>query len=248
MKESIQKSSHEVSIVIYDAPLPPRYIRFSKNFIRTLFVATPLIIGIILFAFFAYGLGNRLKTTGVPNLPSIKSLDETKIQSLEQELESLKKSTALLQDKLSTDSSGATPSDGPYLMSIRRPYGMQNLVAENRISLGQLEYIQEKDKTLFNFQIISSNPETKVTGHIIVFMVSKGGLVAYPPNTNSELELGIKYSLGETFAVSRLRPTKAEFAVTPIGESVKFVVYIFSREGDLLIIKESESYKIGNKS
>lgn len=57
----------------------------------------------------------------------------------------------------------------------------------------------------------------------------------------------MKYSSGEPFSVSRLRPTNAEFLTRPQGGEVKFVVYIFSREGDLLLIKETEAFKVGTK-
>lgn len=249
MKDSIQQSGSEVSIVIYDAPLPPRYLRFSKRFIRTLFVLIPVFIGLLILALLAYGVGARVKNTPTPSLPEVMTEDDAKIQALEDELESLKNSTALLQEKLASQASGTTGGqDEPYLMSVRKPYGMQNFLAENRVSLDQLEYVQDKNKTNFKFQIISSNPETRVTGHVIVFMVSASGQVAYPPAANVGMEQGIKFSVGEPFAVSRLRPTNAEFAGVPAGETVKFIIYIFTREGDLLLIKESETYKIGNKS
>jgi hypothetical protein len=250
MKEPIQQSGSEVSIVIYDAPLPPRYLRVSKRFVRTLFIVVPVFIGLIMMALVAFGIGSRIKDAPAPSLPKVISDDEAKIRSLEAEIESLKNSTAALQDKLTGQ--GSAPAQGgqeePYLMSIRKPYGMQNLMAENRVTLDQFEYIQDKNKTSFKFQIISSSPDTKVTGHVIVFMVSSNGLVAYPPTANVAMEQGVKFSVGEPFAVSRLRPTNAEFAGTPAGESVKFVIYIFTREGDLLLIKESEAYKIGNRS
>ena len=82
---------------------------------------------------------------------------------------------------------------------------------------------------------------------IIVFMISKSGAMAYPEEANSALNAGIKFSMGEPFAVSRLRPTNAEFSLRPVGDEIKFLIYIFSREGDLLLVKESETYKNGTK-
>jgi hypothetical protein len=83
---------------------------------------------------------------------------------------------------------------------------------------------------------------------VLVFMISDAGVVAYPPEGNAAAAEGLKFSLGEPFAVSRLRPTNALFSATPAGEAVRFLIYIFSREGDLLLIKESETYKLGAKS
>ena len=124
---------------------------------------------------------------------------------------------------------------------------MQVLLSENKVVLDQFEFIEAKNKINLKFQIISSNPETKVMGHILVFMISGNGLLGYPQEVNTNLADGIKYSSGEPFAVSRLRPTNAEFLHHPIGNEVKFVIYIFSREGDLLLVKQTESFKVGSK-
>ncbi len=71
MKEAIQQPGGEVSIVIYDAPLPPRYLRFSKKFIRTLFVTAPLAFVFLLGGLFLWGLGSRVQTAPVPRMPEV---------------------------------------------------------------------------------------------------------------------------------------------------------------------------------
>lgn len=250
MKEPIQQSGGEVSIVIYDAPLPPRYLRFSKKFIRTLFVVVPITIGLIFLGLLLLGLGSRIKETPTPSLPAVISDEETKVLELETEIKSLLQSNQQLQDKLSGAGTVTTsPSqEEPFLMGIKKPYGMQNLMSENRVTLDQFDLVLDSNKTTLKFQIISTNPETRVAGHVLVFMISENGLSAYPAPANMAIAGGVKYSMGEPFAVSRLRPTNAEFNQKAIGESIKFVVYIFSREGDLLLIKETESYKVGSKS
>lgn len=251
MKEPIQQSGSEVSIVIYDAPLPPRYLRFSKKFIRTLFVVVPVVLGLLILGLLAYGIGSRVKDAPAPTMPTVISDEEAKVQALEAEIESLKTSNVALQEKLSGQAGPSAVANGqeePFLLVIKKPYGMQNLLNENRVSLDQFDFVPEKNKTSFKFQIISTNSENRVTGHVLVFMISGNGIVAYPAEANVGMDQGVKYSLGEPFAVSRLRPTNAEFATAPSGETVKFIIYIFTREGDLLLIKETESYKIGNKS
>lgn len=250
MKEPIQQSGHEVSIVIYDAPLPPRYLKFSKKFIRTLFFVVPVTIGLIFFALIIFGLGNKLKDAPTPSIPTVMTGgDDAKILELESELEAMKDSNKALQDKLAGLGSTAAPAnqEEPFLMGIKKPYGMQNLISQNKVTLDQFDLVQESTKSALKFQIISTNPETKVTGHVLVFMISESGMMIYPSSANSSLGGGVKYSMGEPFSVSRLRPTNAEFAHKLTGENVKFVVYIFSREGDLLLIKETESYKLGAK-
>ena len=248
MKEPLQQSGSEVSIVIYDAPLPPRYIKFSKKFIKTLFIVVPILFGLIVLACIAVALNSKLKYTAAPTIPNILTNEESKVRSLETEIKSLKDSNQQLQDKLSDQSISGAQQDETFLMGIKKPYGMQNLLSQNKVSLDQFELVQDKNKTNLIFQIISTNPENRVAGHILVFMISDSGLMAYPEEANGAIGGGIKFSMGETFAVSRLRPTTASFPHTLTGKSVRFVIYIFSREGDLLLIKETEPYKVGAKS
>jgi hypothetical protein len=247
MKEPIQQGGQEVSIVIYDSPLPPRYIRFSKKFIRTLFVVTPVVIGIVFVSLLVVLLTPQIKEVPSPGIPTILSQDDSRFSELENEVKSLKESNRLIQEKLTTKTNGNSIQEEPFLMGIKKPYGMQNLISENRVTLDQFEYVLSQNKSNLKFQIISTNPENRVSGHVIVFMISKSGAMAYPEEANRALNAGIKFSMGEPFAVSRLRPTNAEFSLRPVGDEIKFLIYIFSREGDLLLVKESETYKNGTK-
>ena len=248
MKDPIQQSGQEVSIVIYDSPLPPRYFKFSKKFIKTLFVVAPVSLGVLLLGLLLTGLGSRLKETPRPTLPSVLNDEQSKVQGLESEIKSLQASNQELQKKLSTQGTTGNVQDEPFLMGIKKPYGIQNFISEKKVTLDQFELVKNQNNTILKFQIISSNPETKVAGHVLVFMISESGLMAYPLEANNSIAGGVKFSMGEPFSVSRLRPTNAEFLHRVSGDSVKFVIYIFSREGDLLLIQETESYKVGDKS
>jgi hypothetical protein len=247
VKEYIQNSADEVAIVIYDAPLPPKYFRLTKRFIKTLFIAAPLFILLLLGGLFFWGLGSRLKEAPAPTLPTMMSESESKIYALETEIKSLQESNKELIEKVAGAPSVASPED-PYLMLIKKPYGMQNLLSQNKVSLDQFELIQKNNKINLKFQIISSSPEKRVTGHVLVFMISEAGLLGYPKEINALIGQGLKYSNGETFSVSRLRPTDAEFPQLNAGKSVKFIVYIFNREGDLLLIQETQPFKVENQS
>lgn len=245
MNDSIQNSGEELSIVIYDAPLPPKYFRITKRLVKTLFVVVPILFGLLIAIFFFWGLGIRIKETPTPNMPSVMS-DDSKIEALQGEIKSLEQSNQELATKLSAIPTTTTAED-PFLLVIKKPYGMQNFLSQNRVNLDQFEMITSSDRMNLKFQIISSTPEQKVTGHVLVFMISDSGVIAYPKDANLYLTQGVKYSLGEPFSVSRLRPTNAEFFIRPIGENVKFAIYIFNREGDLLHIKETETFKVGAK-
>jgi hypothetical protein len=243
MKEFIQKHGDEVAIVIYDAPLPPKYFRLTKRLIRTLFVVVPFLLVTLLFTVLLWGLGSRIKEVPKPNLSNVMSTADSKIFALESEIKSLQESNQKFQTRLS-QIPPTTGTEDPYLILVKKPYGMQNLLTEKRVTLGQLEFVPEKDKISLSFQIIRSVPETKVTGHVLVLMVSDAGAMVWPRDTRTPLTQGIKYSSGEPFSVSRLRPTNADFLQRPSTESVKFVIYIFTREGDLLLIHETEAYKL----
>ncbi len=247
MKEAIQQAGGEVSVVIYDAPLPPRYFRFSKKFIRTLFVTVPLVFLFLLGGLFLWGLGTRIQTAPVPTMPDVLTEKDSEMIALRNEVEALRKSNDDLALKLSTTPAAPAGAEEPFLLAMKRPYGMQNLVNEKRVTLDQFAFEQDANKVSLKFSIVSSSPETKVMGHVLVFMISESGMMAYPQEANATFSEGIKYSAGEPFSVSRLRPTNAEFLHRLVGESVKFVVYIFSREGDLLLVKETETFKVGAK-
>lgn len=250
MREPIQQSGNEVAIVIYDAPLPPRYFRFSKKLIHSLFVVVPLLLGLGFIALFLWGVGARTVHVPLPKMPQVLNQQNSQVAQLEAELKALKESNAQLTTKLSsvpTPAAGSTAED-PFLLAIRKPYGMQNLVADKKITVDQFSLAQDPNKVSLKFQVISSHIEQKVTGHILVFMISDSVMMAYPPEANANLAQGIKYSSGEPFSVSRLRPTNAEFLHRLSGKSVKFIIYIFSREGDLLLNHETQSFPVEPKS
>lgn len=246
MKEFIQKNGDEVAIVIYDAPLPPKYFRLTKRFIRTLFVVVPILFVSLLFILFVWGLGTRLENAPTPSLPVVINQTDSKVNALEVEIKTLQESNKEMAARLASAPATAGSED-PYLLLIKKPYGMQNLLSQNKVTLDQFDFSVTPEKASLKFQIISSSPEQRVTGHVLVFMISKAGIMAYPKVANDQFTEGVKYSSGEPFAVSRLRPTNAEFDNYLAGEDVKFMIYIFSREGDLLLIKETSPFKVGKK-
>lgn len=246
MNEAIQGQGDEVSIVIYDAPLPPKYFRLTKRFIKTLFVVVPILLLLIFTGLFFWGMANRIKEAPKPELPSVMDESKNKIFNLQNEVAALTRSNNELVAKLSS-APATTTSDDPNLLLIKKPYGMQNLIAKKLVTLDQIQLVQEPTKTTLKFQIISSTPEQRVTGHVIVFMLSDAGILAYPEGSNTNLFQGIRFSSGEPFSVSRLRPTNADFSQKLTGKSAKFMIYIFNREGDLLLTQETDSFKVEAK-
>src|SRR5688500_3039264 len=116
MKESIQQAGREVSIVIYDAPLPPKYFRFSKKFIRTLFVTVPLLLGLLLLGLFLWGVFTRLEEAPRPSFPNVLSEQDSKVLVLEAEVKALQESNTHLTEKLASQPSAPTAED-PFLLA-----------------------------------------------------------------------------------------------------------------------------------
>jgi hypothetical protein len=248
MQEPIQQSGSEVAIVIYDAPLPPRYFRFSKRFLKSLLVVAPLLLGTLFLALFLWGTGVRSLTTPLPKVPQVLTEQNSQLLAMESEIKSLKASNAELVGKLSSPQTTEAGTEETFLLGVKKPYGMQNFTADKKISVDQFTVNQDANKVTLKFQVISTHTEQKVTGHILVFLLSDSVMMAYPGEANAALAEGIKYSQGEPFSVSRLRPTNAEFMLRLNGKTARFLIYIFSREGDLLLEHKTEPFNVEAKS
>lgn len=243
MNENIQSSEKEVSIVIYDSPLPPRYLKISRKLIKLLLVTLPIFLGIVFFITLAYLALPYILKSPAPNLPKIMSAEEAKIQELEKLNLELAESNKVLQTKL-VQPDASTGQESTYLLGIKRPFGMRDLTDAKRIELENIQFKTLNNKTQLNFQIVSNDPSTRISGNIIVYLIHANGIFAYPSQVTKSFTQGIKFNEGEPFSMSRLRPTVAEFNANLLNESVRFVVYIFNREGDLLYTKESDLIKV----
>jgi len=245
MIDSLEKSNEEVSVVIYDTPLPPKYFKLKKSFLKKLFFIFPILVILSFGLLFFWGLGSTSKKINLRNpVPKFENSDANQINQLKTEIAELTKSQSILTEKLSAPS-GTVNSEEPFLMNIKKPYGMQNLIQDKLVSIDQFSVSQDAEKVYFKFQIISTNPETKIMGHVLVFMISGPFLNIYPFQELNQFKTGVKFSTGEPFSVSRLRPTTAFYPKKNVTNEATFIVYIFNREGDLLLIKESESFQIG---
>lgn len=246
MNNSIQSKSEEVSIVIYDSPLPPKYFTFKKSFLKTLLFLTPIVLLIIFSALFIWAFGYQFKYAPKPKFPELINKDQAKILELQGLVKELSASNKNLTNKLSSTPDALAPSELTSLLAIKKPYGMQNLISKNTVSLDNLGIRFLNGQVHLSFHILSSM-EKRISGHVLVFLVAKNQLMAYPAVTTSSFIEGIKYTQGEAFSVTRLRPTQASFSI-PETENAKFIVYIFSREGDLLLLQETQEFKMEKKS
>lgn len=246
MSNSIQSKSQEVSVVIYDSPLPPKYFTFKKSFLKSVLFLTPLILLIIFSALFIWAFGSQLKYAPKPKFPELINKEQARILELEGIVKELNTSNKSLTQKLSQTPEVQAPSEIVNLLAIRKPYGMQNLISKNSISLDNFKVRYNPGQVELDFHILNPNQYARISGHILVFLVSKNQFMVYPEITTSSLIEGVKYTQGEAFSVTRLRPTLATFSL-PASDTAKFVIYVFSREGDLLLMKETKEYRMEKK-
>lgn len=246
MSNPIQSKSEEVSIVIYDSPLPPKYFTFKKSFLRTLLFLAPIIVLAVITLLFFWAFESQLKYAKKPKFPELINKEQARILELEGMVKELTISNKNLSEKLSTTPETQAPSEVTNLLAIKKPYGMQNLISKNKVSIDNIrvQFVQNQAKLEFH---ILSNQENRISGHVLVFLISGNQLISYPNVGSTSLLEGIKYTQGEAFSVTRLRPTLANFPL-PVAETVKFIVYIFSREGDLLLMQETKEFPVERKS
>src|SRR4051812_23005084 len=123
MKDTIQQNSDEVAIVIYDAPLPPKYFRLKKSFIKTLTIFAPLFILVLVGAFLFWGLIPRLENSPSISLPTLENENQKQIRNLSKKVNALTNENQNLIAKLASTPSEVSAED-PYLITIKKPYGM----------------------------------------------------------------------------------------------------------------------------
>lgn len=246
---TLEGKASEVSVVIYDAPKPPRYIKFNKSFLNWMLYGVPLAIGLLICAAIIVLImpsGKTTFTTPRLDIPSPMSSGDSELTEAQNRVKELEKENQAIQAKLALMPSD-TSSD-MYFGQILRPYGTQNLIDKGMLQLEQIDFSYDSQKSVLKFQLINPHPETKISGHIIVFQYSATETKIYPGVLQNSAMNGVKFSQGESFAVSRLRPTVAEFTGLAISNKVKFVIYIFNREGDLLIKHVTNDFVMNNKA
>lgn len=246
MNNSIQSRDEEVSIVIYDSPLPPKYFTFKKSFLKTLLFVAPLIMLVLFTILFIWAFGSQLKYAPKPKFPELINKDQARILELEAAVKDLSNSNKNLATKLSTTPDTQAPSEMINLLNIKKPYGMQNLISKNMITLDNISLKMINNQPNLDFQIISSIQEKRISGHVFIYLLAKDQFMIYPAAPLSSMIEGIKYTQGEAFSVTRLRPTRAHFSQTS-ADSAKFLIFIFSREGDLLLMQETQEFKMEKK-
>ena len=238
----IEKPSADIQFILHDHPHPPRMLVVSKRGLRRFLVFVPLSVCTLLLLLVGYLLWRPLAEAPITvKLPPVTELTRPSesTSELEAEIRSLKLAQENMQLKLSQTSVNESEL---WLGPVKKPYALQDLTSKNILKLETVTLDDGAGKRVLRFHLINTGaPTERVSGHIFVFQLDSRGLAPYPAMTQKEWSEGIRYNKGESFSVSRLRPVEAPF---PPGDAdATFLVFVFNREGDLLLRQELKSPK-----
>lgn len=238
----IQDPSKDVTLIVYNTPKPPKYLKVNKRLIKTLFILIPfMVITSIGFSFF-YSTILKNKIVSMKSKVPKEILDlKTKNATLISQLAEIKKTNKNLISKLSLGSTTETSLSSMGLFTV--PLGLKDLRSKELVKVKDVK-ISSGKKIKLNFNLENNSPgQEKLSGYISVIQYQGNHIQFYPSYELSQRNLRLEYTQGESFGCSRFRPTVAEFSkVTNL--STRYKIFIFSRTGDLLAFKQLGPYNI----
>jgi hypothetical protein len=242
----IQDPSKEVTLIIYDTPKPPKYIKINKILMRSLIFFIPLIV--IMSIGFSMFTSVYMKT----KLEEARSQEPEIIQNLRVQNSKLTSQVDLLQatkveliSKISTGGSDNTSTEIQTLVNLFLiPLGFEDKRDEIQAKLENINNDNLSGKVLFKFDILNNKKDkSKLSGHISILQYHKDGVSFYPNYNLSPDKPNLIFSKGESFVVSKFRPVVAEFS-KPKGSVVWYKIFIFSHTGNLLAFKKTQNFTL----
>ncbi len=240
----IQNPSKELTLIVYNSPKPPRYIALNKKLLKLFILIIPSLIIFSITLTFTYSifLKNKINTLKAKEPELIQKFkDSTK--ELEKNIAELTKNNSILTQKLTLgDTTDKNPING--LSLITPPVGVEDLRLRELLKIEEIKLSSEKNTIKLNFNLANNTePQTKLAGFISVIMYQGNTIQYYPENALSLKNLRIDFTQGESFSFSRFRPTIAKFKKTST-QSAQFKIFIFSRTGNLLALKQIGPFNI----
>jgi len=238
----IQDPSKDLTLIVYNTPKPPKYLKVNKTLIKTLFILIPfMVITSITFSFF-YSMVLKNKIISLKSEVPKEILDLKKSNTLlATQLADIQKTNKNLVSKLSKGSGAETSLSSMGLFTA--PLGLQDLRSKELVLIKDVKIeTGKKIKINFNLENNSSGQE-KLSGYINVIQYQGNLIQFYPAYELSQRNLRLEYTQGESFGFSRFRPTSAEFQKLS-KLSTRYKIFIFSRTGDLLAFKQLGPYNI----
>jgi hypothetical protein len=235
----------DLTLIIYDSPRPPKYLKVSKNFMWGLILFSPIAIAILLFSTLFTGYYAKSK------IDNLKSYEPLTLQKLREEKETLQNKIFDLEninEELSEKISAGSSTPESTLDLIAQPLGFKNLTTKNLAKMDNFSLQKGSEKLTLKFDLINNTQDSsRLSGFIIIAQMTNKELSFYPDVKFTNQNLLIDYSTGESFYTSRFRPVIAEFK-KPTSSSVRYRIFIFSRSGNLLANKITDPYQISNEA
>lgn len=238
----IQEPSKDLTLVIYNTPKPPKYIKINKGLIRYLTFIIPFVL------FFSIAFSVFTSVYSKKKLEEVKSKEPEKILLLESEKTKLKDQIFALEqtaeDLTQKVARGATTTD-VSLSLFSQPLGYENLLSKEFAKIENMTFQENDGKIIFKFDLLNNTPESdRLSGYIAIALYSEAGISFYPQMAFIDDALVLDYSSGESFVISKFRPVIAEFSKTTNQKTARFKIFIFSRTGNLLSFAMTEKYNL----
>jgi len=244
MSKTIQNPSKDLTLIVYNSPKPPKYIKINKGLMRSLIIAIPiLVITSIIFSIITSVYMKQKLETAKSHEPEviIQLREETGI--LKSETEALKKVNEALMQKISKGANVDASLSG-LLALFAAPIGFTDSRGLERTKIENMSNSVLGNKVIFKFDLLNNTGAGKrLSGYITIIQHHYSGLSVYPAHDIKMDSPQLQYSEGESFVVSRFRPVIAEFP-KPLGSTVWYKIFIYSRTGDLLAYKTSGPHEI----
>ena len=227
------RGTGKFSVLFYEEKNLPRYLQIGPRPLRFFIFGLPIIT--MLAVAFALGAAylvyqSKHATVGEENR-TIRRLKQ-EISKLSTAQQSAATEITALQEKLSAEGSSEELSSSALIHPAK---GQQDLTGKKLITLENIKVVAEDRGVKIDFVMAKNEQqEQTVSGHIIIVLQKGNALHFYPANILNK-QMQINYNSGETFSFGRLRPVSAVFGVSAESAALRFKIFVFSRNGDLLL-------------
>ena len=241
----IQDPSKELTLIVYNTPKPPKYIKLNKSLIKVLIFTIPVIILVSIASSLVSSVYMKRKLENVRSKePEIITQLRNEKLDLTSELEALKATNLTLTKKISAGGGKGGVSPLNIMAMFTTPLGFEDKREDTPAKLENINSDQVNNNILFKFDLLNNSPEkTKLSGYVSIVQYHSQGMSFYPAYELTVDSPRLEYSRGESFTVSRFRPVIAEFP-TPKGNNVWYKIFIFSRTGNLLAYKKAGPFQL----
>lgn len=238
--EEVKKD--KLSFILYKNRNVPRFYEVEKGSFRLFFYGLPIvtIISILVTASLLVYF-KQIREMAKRKEPAIILELKNNSLALQEKVEDVQKTNAILEKKLVT---GASDTGLKTMSLFKVPPGQIDLTKSPDLVVESISSSQNKKLYTLKFNLSNnSKGQEKIAGHIFVMMKVNNSYEFYPNDVFDENEMQMDFNKGEYFATSRFRPVDAKFRMPEKTSTALFKVLVFSRTGDLML-KQIISKKI----